>query len=71
MKTIYKISSLDTTIVLTDKKEFQGVQSTIRLTNKSKLSILDKVDKVHNSMMQTAQIERKKEKKQNFFNKHK
>jgi hypothetical protein len=69
MQTIKKISSLDITIVLTDKKDQQKNQSTIRLTNKRKLSILDKVDQVHNRMMQIASNANRKEKKQQFYNK--
>jgi hypothetical protein len=71
MKTFHYIKSLDTTIVLTDKTEFQGLQSSIRLTNKRKLDILGRVDKVENELMHIASIERKKSKKQQFFNKHK
>lgn len=71
MKTIHYISQLDTTIVLTDKTEFQGSQNSVRLTNKRKLDILGRVDRVENELLRVASIERKKQKKHNFFNKHK
>lgn len=71
MKTIYQIKSLGATIVLNDKKEFQGEQKTIKLTNKAKIDTIGKVDRVFDNMLRTAQIERKKESKQQFFNKHK
>lgn len=71
MKTIHFISSLNTTIVVTDKREFQGSQTTVKLTNKRKLSIIDRVAKVEDNLLRVASIERKKEKKQSFFNKHK
>jgi len=71
MKTIHYISSLDTTIVLTDKREFQKCQLTVRLTNKQKLSILDKVAKVEDNMLKLASNERRKENKKSFYNKSK
>lgn len=71
MKTIYQIKSLDTTIVLTDKSDQQQAQATIKLTNKIKLDTIGRVDRVHNEMMRIASIERKKEAKKSFFNKHK
>jgi hypothetical protein len=71
MKTFHHIKSLNTTIVLTDKTDQQGCQNSIRLTNKRKLDIIGRVDRVENELLRVASIERKKEKKQNFFNKHK
>jgi hypothetical protein len=71
MKTIYHIKSLATTIVVTDKRDQQQAQSTIKLTNKIKLDTIGRVNRVHEQMMQTASIERKKAKKTDFFNKHK
>ena len=71
MKTIYHIKSLATTIVVTDKTDQQKSQSSIKLTNKVKLDTIGRVDRVHNDMMRIASIERAKEKKQAFYNKHK
>jgi hypothetical protein len=71
MKTFHFISSLDTTIVLTDKKEFQGSQTTVKKTAYHKINLIDRVTKVENELLRVASIERKKEKKQSFFNKHK
>lgn len=73
MKTFYPISSLDVTIVVTDKqpKHENDCQKSVRLTNKRKLDTIGRVDKVHDSILRLAQIERKKENKRNFFNKHK
>ena len=73
MQTVYKIDSLGVSIVLTDKepKHNNDCQKSVRLTNKRKLDTIGKVDKVHDSILRLAQIERKKENKRNFFNKHK
>ena len=71
MKTIYHISSLATSIVVTDKKEFQGCQSTVKKTAFHKINLIDRVAKVENSMLKLASNEHRKEKKQLFYNKSK
>lgn len=71
MKTIHYISSLDTAIVVTDKKEFQGCQSTIKKTAHYKINLIDRVARVENSMLSIASNERRKENKKSFYNKSK
>ena len=71
MKTIYHISSLATTIVVTDKKEVQGSQSTIKKTAYHKINLIDRVERVENSMLKLASSERRKENKKAFYNKSK
>ena len=73
MKTIHTISELGITISITERnpKHEQETQKTVRITNKRKLDVIGRVERVQDSLLRTAQIERKKEKKQSFFNKHK
>jgi|GEM_PF-3873107 len=73
MKTIHLISQLDTTIVVTDKqpKHELDCQKSVRLTNKQKIDIFGRVDKVHNQMLKIAANEARKDKKKEFYNKRK
>jgi hypothetical protein len=60
-------------ITITNKKENDDkiISKSVKITNKTKQRVQKKLENVENNFLRVAQIERKKDKKQNFFNKHK
>ena len=60
-------------ITITNKKENDDkiISKSVKITNKTKQRVMNKLENVENNFLRVAQIERKKNKKQNFFNKHK
>lgn len=61
----------DITIVKKSDNNTKIIAKSIKITNKTKQRVINKLENVENNFLKVAQIERKKDKKQNFFNKHK
>jgi len=71
MKLETKILFDDITIIKSTENNTKIIAKSIKITNKTKQRVMNKLENVENNFLRVAQIERKKDKKQNFFNKHK
>lgn len=71
MKLETKILFDDITIIKSTENNTKIIAKSIKITNKTKQRVINKLENVENNFLRVAQIERKKDKKQNFFNKHK
>jgi len=71
MKLETKILFNDVTIIKSTENNTKIIAKSIKITNKTKQRVMNKLENVENNFLRVAQIERKKDKKQNFFNKHK
>lgn len=66
-----KILFNDVTIIKSTENNTKIIAKSIKITNKTKQRVINKLENVENNFLRVAQIEAKKQKKQNFFNKHK
>ena len=71
MKLETKILFDDITIIKSTENNTKIIAKSVKITNKTKQRVINKLENVENNFLRVAQIERKKDKKQNFFNKHK
>jgi len=71
MKLETKILFNDITIVKSEDNNNRIISKSVKITNKTKQRTMRKLENIENNFLRTAEIERKKEKKQSFFNKHK
>ena len=71
MKLETKILFDDITIIKSKENNTKIISKSVKITNKTKQRVMNKLENVENNFLRVAQIERKKNKKQNFFNKHK
>lgn len=61
----------DVTIIKSTENNTKIIAKSIKITNKTKQRVINKLENIENNFLRVAQIEAKKHKKQNFFNKHK
>ncbi len=61
----------DITIVKKSDNNTKIIAKSVKITNKTKQRVINKLENIENNFLRVAQIEAKKQKKQNFFNKHK
>jgi hypothetical protein len=71
MKLETKILFDDITIIKSTENNTKIIAKSVKITNKTKQRVINKLENVENNFLRVAQIERKKDKKQNLFNKHK
>lgn len=65
------IEGIKTRLVIPKENDSKIISKSIKLTNKNKQSCQNKRINLEDKFMRIASIEAKKDKKQNFFNKHK
>ncbi len=71
MKLETKILFNGISIVRSQDNNNKIISKSVKITNKTKQRTMVKLENIENNFLRFASIERKKEKKQSFFNKHK